>query len=316
MTLAGGACVAPFARAQKESAPRRVGVLRISPTDVGQDELQSLRDGFKERGHVEGQDIVIDYRSAEGRPEALPRLGAEIAALKPSVIVAAGTVAVRAMRAAAPDVPIVALAGDFTAAGFAAEFRRPGSGVTGISFLASNLDSKRLELLAELLPKGSAVLNLSDSSAGAGTEKSLEAAGRSLKLLLHSAEARTQEEIEMAFVSARRLKVAGVNVLSSPFLHANRRQIIELAAAAKLPTIYQWIETAEQGGLMAYGPRLTMLYRQLAGLASRILQGARPADLPVEQPTKIELVINLKTAKALGLTIPQSLLLRADEVIH
>ncbi len=203
-----------------------------------------------------------------------------------------------------------------TAAGLATEFGRPDSGVTGISFLSSSLDAKRLQLLAELLPKGSAVLNISDPSARTGAERSIQAAGRSLGLVLHTVDARTTGEIGKAFVTAAKLRVAGINVLSSPLLNANRTRIIELAAAAKLPAIYQWPETAEEGGLMGYGPRLTVVYRQLAVFVSRILQGAKPADLPIEQPTKIELAINMKTAKSLGLSIPQSLLLRADEVIQ
>jgi putative ABC transport system substrate-binding protein len=308
--------VARRAVSQTEKVPRRIGFLWLSSTTAIAKPVQALRDGLRERGHVEGRDIVIDFRTAGGRAEALPGLAAELAALNPSVIMAAGTIAAHAARAAAPAVPIVALTGDLTAAGLATGFGRPDSGVTGVSFLSSSLDAKRLQLLAELLPKGSAVLNILDPSARTGAERSIQAAGRSLGLVLHTVDARTTREIEMAFATASKLRVAGVNVLSSPLLNSNRARIIELAAAAKLPAIYQWPETAEEGGLMGYGPRLTVVYRQLAAFVSRILEGAKPADLPIEQPTKIELVINLKTAKALGLTVPQSLLLRADEVIQ
>ena len=188
--------------------------------------------------------------------------------------------------------------------------------MTGVSILGNPLNSKRLELLAELLPKGSSVLSLADSNERSSAMELVEAAGRSLGLVLHSAYARTAAEIETAFATARRLRVAGINQLTSPFLHANRARIIELAASAKLPTIYQWSLSAEEGGLMAYGPRVAEIYRQLASLASRILGGAKPGDLPVEQPTRFELVINLKTVKALGITIPRSILLRADRVIE
>ncbi len=141
-------------------------------------------------------------------------------------------------------------------------------------------------------------------------------AGRALGLVLHSVEARTPEEIEIAFTAARKLGVAGVNVLTSPFLNTHRARIMKLAAAARLPAIYQWPETAEEGGLMGYGPRLVAIYRQLAGYTSRILRGASPADLPIEQPIKFELVVNMKTARALGIAIPQSVLLRTDRVIE
>jgi putative ABC transport system substrate-binding protein len=258
--VAAAVLAADCALAQPSGTPRRVGILTVVTPSTGEKGFQAFRDGLKERGHVEGRDIVIEFRSAEGRPEALPGAAAELAALKPGVIVAGGSVAVRAAPAATPDVPIVALTGDFTAAGFAAEFRRPNSGVTGVSFLSSSLDAKRLELLAELLPKGSAVLNPSDPSARTGAEESLETAGHSLNLVLHTADARTPSEIETAFLAAREHRVAGVNVLSSPFLGTSRRQIIDLAASAKLPAIYQWPEIAEEGGLMAYGPRLTTIY--------------------------------------------------------
>ena len=209
----------------------------------------------------------------------------------------------------------MALTGELSVAGHVHNFARPESGVTGVSFLSSGLDGKRLEFLAQLLPKGSAVLNLADLSARAGSQQPLDAAGHALGLVLHSMEARSLKEIEAAFATARTLRVAGVNVLTSPFLNVNRARIIELAAAAKLPAIYQWPETAEEGGLMGYGPRLTVIYGQLAGFASRILRGTSPANLPVEQPTKFELVVNMRTARALGTTVPQSILLRADKVI-
>ena len=314
--LAAGAVLAlPKVLAQPAKLPRRVALLTTSTEANYETSLRAFRDGLRERGHVEGRDIAIDVRYAGGRAPELSRLAAELAALGPAVIVAPGGDATDAALAAAPGVPVVSL-GDLVAAGHAAQLGRPGGRVTGISFLAIPLNAKRLELLAQLLPKGAAVLNLADSRPVAGSMQAVEDAGRSLGLATHAAYARTLAEIETAFVTARSLRVAGVNVLNSPFLYNHRARIIELAAAARLPAIFQWPDAAHDGALMGYGPNRDAMFRQLAGYASRILNGDKPSDLPVEQPTRFELAINLKTAKALGITIPPSLLLRADEVIE
>ncbi|MEI8266864.1 MAG: ABC transporter substrate-binding protein [Betaproteobacteria bacterium] len=264
--------------------------------------------------NLSGVLIAVDLRHAGGRAQELPRLAAELAALHPALIVATGAAATAAALAATTDVPIVSL-GDLVAAGHAAQLNRPGGRVTGVSFLPAPLNAKRLELLASVLPKGSAVLNLGDPNSAVGTE-SVEAAGRALGLVLHAAYATTPAQIDAAFAGARKLRVAGVNVLNSPFLSFHHARIIALAAEARLPAIYQWPESARDGGLMGYGPSRSAMFRQLAGFASRLLAGARAADLPVEQPTRIELSINLKTAKVLGLALPESLRLRADEVIE
>ena len=314
-TTLGAALAVPHALGQAAKEPRRVALLSVLTEATSLLQVQAFRDGLREHGHVEGRDIVIDIRYTGGRAQELPRLAAELAALKPSVIVAPGAPAADAALAATVATPVVTT-GDLVATGHAATLRRPGGRVTGVSFLPIPLNAKRLEQLAQVLPKGSAVLNLADPLALDVAMQVVEDAGRSLGLVTHAAYARAPAEIEAAFVAARRLRVAGVNVLSSQPLQHERALIIQLAASAKLPAIYQWPETAREGGLMAYGPSLAGMYRQLGGYASRILNGARPADLPVEQPTKVELVINLKTAKALGLTIPQSLLARADEVIQ
>lgn len=293
---------------------RRVGLLTPSDEASFAGPVQAVLDGLREQGFVAGREIAFDARYAGGRAQELPRLAAELAALKPAVIIALGPSATDAALAAAADVPIVSL-GDLVASGHAIQLARPDRGVTGVSFLPTPLNAKRLELLSELLPRGSAVLNLVDQSPLPGAIQMVEDAGRSLGLVTHLAQANSPAEIDAAFTSARRLRVAAVNVLNSPFLHAQRTRIIELAASAKLPAIYQWPETARDGGLMGYGPSVTTMFRQLGGYAARLLNGAKPADLPIEQPTRFELVINLNTAKALGLTTPQSLLLRADEVI-
>ena len=307
----------PRALAQAGKGPRRIGVLGIGSVAGGSPVEQALIDGLRAQGYVQGRDIVLDARWAGGRTEGLAQLAAQLVATQPAVIVTSGPQATQAVLTADAEVPVVALLGDAIGSGFAAQLGRPGGRLTGVSFLGTPLNAKRLELLAELLPKGSAVLNLGDrGTRSVALADAIPAAARSLGLVSHIAYAGTAAEIDEAFFTARRLRVAGVNVLGSPFLNGNRMRIIELAAKARLPTIYQWPQSARDGGLLAYGPSTAAIHLQLATLVARILRGAKAGDLPIEQPTKFELVINLKSAKALGLTMPQSLLLRADEVIE
>ena len=313
----GGALAMPRAHGQTGQALRRVGVLLVGDPAAGTAGAQDLIDALHRHGFVDGRDIVVVARFADGRTEGFARLAAELAALNPAVIVTYGPQATQAALAASPDAPVVALLGEFVASGFAATLARPGGRVIGVSFLNTTLNAKRLELLSELLPKGSAVLNLG----GPGTLSltrvdGIAATASALGLVSHPATASTALEIDAAFATASRLRMAGVNVLGSPFLHAQRMRMFELAAKARLPAIYEWPLAAREGGLMAYGPSLSAMSHQLATYVVRILNGAKASDLAVEQPTRFELVINLKTAKALGLTIPQSLLLRADEVIQ
>ena len=304
------------AGAQEPRAPRRIAILTPGSARSQADYLRAFRESLRERGHVEGRDVEIEIHYAEGVEQALVPLAAKIATRKPVVVVTGGTLAAEAMRKALRDVPILTLVGDMAGTGLVRNFARPESGITGVNFQAASLDPKRLELLAALLPKGAAVLNLTDSSARAGSHIALGETGRALGLVLHAVEARTPEEIDIAFDAARKLRVAGVNVLTSPFLNVQRARIVKLAAAARLPAIYQWPETAEEGGLLGYGPRIVQIYRQLAGFTSRILKGATPAELPVEQPVRYELVVNMRTARAIGVAVPPSFLLRADKVIE
>jgi putative tryptophan/tyrosine transport system substrate-binding protein len=309
----GAALAMPHAHGQTGKTLRRVGVLLFSGSSASQD----LIDVLQQNGFVDSRDIVVEARSADGRTEGLARLAAELAALKPAVIVAYGPEATQAALAASPDVPMVALLNEFVEAGLAATLARPGGRVTGVSVLNTTLNAKRLQLLSELLPKGSAVLNLGFPGAVSLTRvDGIAATASTLGLVSHAATASTPLEIDAAFATASRLRVAGVNVLGSPFLHAQRMRMIELAAKARLPAIYEWPITAREGGLMAYGPSLSAMSHQLATYVVRILNGAKAGDLPIEQPTRFELVINLKTAKALGLAIPKALLLRAVEVIQ
>ena len=309
------AMAAPALRAQR--APRRVGVLAPFLPDSVAQLLQALREGFAAQGLTVGRDLVIELRHADNQGALLAPLAAELAALGPEVVIALGPAATDAALSAtaAGATPIVSI-GDLVAAGHAGELGRPGGRVTGLSFLPLPLNTKRLELLAELLPKGSAVLNLIDLTPFPAMTQAVQDAGRQLGLVPHAAYASTQAEVDQAFARARTLHVAGVNVLASPFLHGVRAQIMQHALRARLPAIYQWPETAREGGLLGYGPSSVAMFRQLAGYAARILRGARPAELPIEQPTKVELVVNLKTARAIGAEIPRALLLRADEVIE
>src|SRR5687767_989143 len=317
LATAGALLVADRASwAQETRASRRIAILTTGSSQTVSAYIRAYKEGLREHGHVEGRDVEIEVHYADGREQALAALAAKIAARKPSVVVAGGTVAAEAARRASPDLPVLTLAGDMAGTGLVKNFARPESGITGVSLQAVSLDPKRLELLAALLPKGSAVLNLTDSSARAGSHVTLGETGRALGLVLHAVEARTPEEIDIAFAAARKLGVAGVNVLTSPFLNVHRARIIKLAAAARLPAIYQWPETAEEGGLLGYGPRIVEIYRQLAGFTSRILKGAKPADLPVEQPVRYELVVNTRTARAIGVAVPPSFLVRADKVIE
>jgi putative tryptophan/tyrosine transport system substrate-binding protein len=302
----------PKAWAQSGPALRRVGLLTIA--DGGP---MALVGALAELGVVDGRDIVIELRSAKGRTDDLPRLAAELVALKPLLIVSVGPQATQAALAADPAMPVVALLGAAVELGLAAQLARPGGRLTGVSFLGTPLNAKRLELLSELLPKGRAFLNLGDpGTRSAALVDALAAASRNLHLATHDVAAGTPQEIDAAFAMAGRLRVSGVNVLGSPFLDAHRLRIVALAAKARLPAIYQWPRTAHEGGLMAYGPSQAAMNQLLAGMVVRVLGGSKPGDLPIEQPTRFELVINMKVARALGLSVPQSLLLRADEVIE
>jgi putative ABC transport system substrate-binding protein len=297
--------------AQPGQGLRRVGLL-----DLGDGGLRSLPAALAELGLVDGRDIVIESRAAAGRVEALPGLAAQLVALKPALIVSVGPQPTRAALAADPAMPVVAMLGSVIEAGLAEQLARPGGRLTGVNFLGTPLNAKRLELLSELVPKGRSFLNLGDpGTRTAALADALAAVSRNLRLVTHDVDAGTPQQIDAAFAEASRLRVSGVNVLGSPFLHAHRARVIELAAKARLPAIYQWPSTAREGGLIGYGPSLGAMYQLLAGMVVRVLGGSKPGDLPIEQPTRFELVINQGTARALGLDIPQPLRLRADEVI-
>ena len=307
------------AEAQAPAKVPRIGFLSArSPTDNPYF-IEAFRQGLRELGYVEGQNIAIEYRFAEGRPERLPALAAELVRLKVDVIVTGGPPAPEAAKQATGTIPIVfAVAGDPVAEGLVASLARPGGNITGLASIAPEVVGKQLELLKEVAPKVSrvAVLQNPSNQAHPLRLRQAEGAARALGVQLHIVQARTPPEIDAAFAAMRSQRAGGVLVLRDPLFLAQRTQIAALAAKSRLPAVYGLREEAEAGGLMAYGANVPLMYRRAATYVDKILKGAKPADLPVEQPTKFELVINLKTAKALGLTIPPSLLQRADEVIQ
>ena len=320
ITLALGILATPIAaEAQVPAKVPRIGFLAsYSPTNNAHF-LEAFRQGLRELGYVDGQNIAIEYRFAEGRPERLPALAAELVRLKVDVIVTGGPPAPEAAKQATSTIPIVfTVTGDPVAEGLVASVARPGGNITGLASIAPELVGKQLELLKEVAPKVSRVAVLQNPSNHGHPPMLRQADGsaRALGVQLHILTARTPPEIEAAFAAMRSQRAGGVLILRDQLFLTQRTQIAALAAKSRLPAVYGNREYAEAGGLMAYGASTPHMYRRAATYVDKILKGAKPADLPVEQPMRFELVINLKTAKALGLTIPQSILIRADEVIQ
>jgi putative ABC transport system substrate-binding protein len=274
---------------------------------------------LRELGYVEGQNILIEYRWAEGKYERFPALIAELIALKVDLIVAAGTPASLAVKKATTSVPLVMVAvGDPVATGLVASLGRPGGNITGLTSIAEALEGKRLELLREVIPKLShvAVFWNPVNPVFKRALDELQAAAAVLRMKVLSLGVRTPEELDAAFAAIVRERPGALLVLADRLFLHHRARIMDFAAKHRLPGVHAYRELVEAGGLMSYGPSYAGMHRRAAYFVDRILKGAKPGDLPVEQPTKFELVINLKTAKALGLTIPPSLLGRADEVIQ
>jgi ABC-type uncharacterized transport system substrate-binding protein len=321
-TLAGGCLAAPHAAdAQPTAKVYRIGLLGGSPpkTPGGRLAWEGFFQGMQELGYVEGQNILVEGRWYGERTDRLPALAAELVRLNVDVIVAGAPPAPEAARRATSTIPIVmANHSDPVGSGLAVSLAKPGKNVTGLSTLTRELVGKRLQLLREAVPGifRVAVLWNSTVTIQALELREAEAAARSLKVQLQVLEARAASDFASAFSAMTKARVSGVIILTSAMFYAERRRIAELAAQNRVPAIYGVREFAEDGGLMAYGIDLRENFRRAATYVDKILKGAKPADLPVEQPTKFELVINLKTAKTLGLTIPQQLLSRADEVIQ
>ena len=307
------------ARAQQPAMPV-IGFLSSQSAD---DDYKNVTvpflQGLKETGYVEGQNVAVEYRWAENQYDRLPALAADLVRRRVAVIVAAGTTAALAAKAATTTIPIVfATGGDPVALGLVASLNRPGANVTGIANLAAELAPKQLQLLRELIPNAAVFGVLADPAFPATQSiiADLQAAARTLGLQLVVVNARTDSDLETAFATFSQQRVGAVLVGTSTFYNRRMEQLAALAARHALPAIFPYREYALAGGLMSYGSSIGYLYHQAGIYTGRILKGEKPADLPVQQVTKIELVINLKTAKALGLTIPETLLATADEVIQ
>jgi len=282
---------------------------------------EAFRQGLRDVGYVEGRDVVIEYRDAEGKPERLPALAAELVALKVDVIVSGSTPGILAAKQATKTIPIVFIGtADPVGSGLVTSLARPGGNVTGLSLLAPELVGKRLELLKQAVPGVTRVAVLwQPGGLGERTEqdqlKGADAAARALGVRPQFVEAPGPADIDRAFSDITRARAGALTVLTGTMFFVERRRLVDLAAKNRLPAVYPWREGVDAGGLMSYGPNIPDLFRRAATYVDKILKGSKAGDLPVEQPTKFELLINLKAAKALGLTIPPSVLARADHVV-
>ncbi len=318
-TVTGGLLAAPLAaEAQPAKTVPRIGFLMADPISARAHTLEAFREGLRELGYNEGQNIALEVRSAEGKRDRLATLASELVTRKVDVIVTSTTPAIQAAKQSTKTIPIVAISADPVGTGFAASLARPAGNVTGLSIVVGpEMSGKQLELVTQTLPKVKRVAFVWDPANPAMTLrfKEVETAARTLGLGIESLEVRSPNELESALESATS-KRAGALIVPPPIAIAYRKQIVDLAAKHRLPVVYEDRESVGHGGLMSYGANFPDLWRRAATYVDKILKGANPADLPVEQPTKFELVINLKAAKALGLTIPPSLLQRADQVIE
>ena len=313
---ASAAAAWPLAARAQQPAPPLFGILLVVPSDTGRAFTEPIRAFMQALGFVEGRNIAYDFRFADGQVERLPSLAAELVARRPAVIATFGDATARAAQAATTTIPIVAMSEDLMRAKLVLNLARPEGNTTGVSIMGTELDAKRLEILAQMLPARSAILLLADTTTHRESRPALNTVAQALGLTLHEAVVNTPDEIQRALRDARGRGMAGVNVLSSAFLFTQRGRIIRLAAELGLPAIYQWPETAEEGGLIAYGPSLHGAFRQVTTLVVKVLHGRKPGDLPVEQPTRFALYLNLKTAHALNLLVPPLTLLRADKTIE
>jgi putative ABC transport system substrate-binding protein len=301
--------------AQAQSKIPRVGIIFMGGRD--QPHLEAFKQGLRDHGYSEGKNIILEYRYAEGNYERLPDLAKDFVREKVDVIVTTSSVSAQAARKATRTIPIVITSGSPVEQGLAETLAKPGGNVTGLSVLASDLSGKRIELLKESFPKIGRVATLwspRSSEAVVGLKETEEAA-HGLAIQLHPVKVQTREDIEKAFAELPKANVNALLVVLSPEVTFHSKAIVDLALKQRLPGMYPTRQFAVEGGLMAYGPLIGDLYRRAATYVDKILKGAKPEDLPIEQPTKFELVINLKTAKQIGIGIPPNVLARADQVI-
>ncbi|OFZ84212.1 MAG: hypothetical protein A2W21_01385 [Betaproteobacteria bacterium RBG_16_66_20] len=317
--LAALAAALPLARAQQSVKIFRIGLLSPFSPSAAAAWHEAFRQGLRDLGWVEGKNIGIEYRFAEGRNDRIPDLAADVVRLKVDIIVADTTSSALAAKKATRAIPIVvASGGDTVASGLVDSLARPGGNVTGLDQISPELGGKRLQLLKEITPKLSrvGVLWNPQSQASALNWKELQRPARQLGIQLHSMEVRSAGGLDKAFEGATRSRIDAVAIMPDPVFVTNLERIAELAAQHRLPSIFHLGEFAYAGGLLAFGPDRADLFRRAATYVDKIFKGAKPGELPVEQPTKFELVINMKTAKALGVAIPRTVLLRADRVIE
>ncbi len=319
IALTGGAAAWPLvARAQQPTAPRRIGVLLVGLSPESKQALH-FRQGLRDAGYSEGRDVVIEWRSAQGDYDRVPELVADLIQRRVDVIVLDSTVATQVAKASTSTIPIVmALVVDPVGSGLVNSLARPGANVTGLSMMTTELNSKRLQLLKEVVPRlnRAAVLWNPDHPFHAQVLEDLKLIAPSLSMELSSVAVRTPDQFGPAFSDVSRVQAQALYVVEDPIFFSHRTTLLQLASTAQLPTIHELKRFPEAGALMSYGPDLHDLFRRAAIYVDRIFKGARPADLPIEQPTKFEFVINLKTANMLGLDVPPILLARADEVIE
>ena len=303
---------------QQPAAVRRIGVLLVA-FSLESKEAQEFRRGLRDAGYVEGRDVMVEWRSANGDYDRIPELAADLVQRKVDVIVVDSTPGSQAVKRATSTIPIVmAVIGDPVGSGIVANLAHPGGNVTGFSVLAAALSAKRLQLLKEAIPQITRVAALwnPDTRWHAKAVEELKAAAPSLSIELSFVSVRTPEDFAAAFSAASRAHAQALYVFDDAQFVVHRSTLVELASKARLPEIYGVRHFPDEGGLMSYGANYADNWRRSVGYVDKILKGAKPGDLPIEQPTKFELVVNLKTAKTLGITIPQSILLQADEIIR
>jgi len=307
------------AHAQQPAKIPRIGILVTASASFYLPRVEAFRQRLRELGYVEGKNIVLEYRYAEGKLEQLPDLAAELVQLKVDVIVTAGGTATLAAKKASATIPIVfASAADPVGTGLVSSLARPGGNITGLSSMAPDLDGKRLELLKEAFPKVArvALLWVPSGSRGNLALIEMEAVAKALRVHLQALEVRVHDDFDSAFARAKRDGAQALVTTQNPLIFTQQRQVLDFAAKNRLPAMYPASEFVDAGGLMSYAPSYTDLFRRAADFVDKILKGAKPADLPVEQPIKFEFIINLKAAKQIGLTIPPNVLARADRVIR
>jgi putative ABC transport system substrate-binding protein len=316
LLLAGAMTAAGALHAQQKAMPV-IGFLGIGSPGPVAASVAAFRQGLSETGYVEGQNVAVEYHWAKGSSDRLPALADDLVGLKVDVIVTqGGTLPALAAKTATSTIPIVFTGGDPVATGLVASLARPGGNLTGFTFFFVELVPKRLELLSELVPQARVIALLVNPRSPNIWLGEVQQAARTRGVQLPILKAATESEIDAAFASLVELHAGALLIGPDPFFNDRREQLVALASRYALATSYEWRESVAAGGLISYGPSLTAAYRQVGIYAGRILKGEKPADLPVQQPTKFELVINLKTAKELGLTVPPSILARADEVIE